>query len=99
METVYGYISDEIIIERKRYFWGSLINLLYLREDKYPQLDQRIQTLINQLNGSINLFNDEPRIRTIIACLEDARVNDKQFRKDILDAAGMVDKLGGGSDV
>ena len=96
METVYGNISDDLIKKQKRYFYGSIISLLYFREDSYPFLDQRIQTIINQLSGSIKLFDSTPEILSIIAWLEDARVNEDQFRKDILDAANMVDKLKGG---
>ena len=96
METVYGNISDDLIIKQKQYFYGSIISLLYFKEDNYPFLDQRIQTLINQLSGSMKLFDSTPEILSIIAWLEDARANPEQFRKDILDAANMVDKLKGG---
>lgn len=96
MNTVYGYISDELITKQKKYLYGSIISLLYFREENYPFLDQRIQTLINQVHGSIMLFDESPEILSIIACLEDARVHPDQFRKDILDAANMVDKLKGG---
>lgn len=98
METIYGNISDEIIVKQKQYFYGSIMQLLWLREDNYPKLDERIQTLINQINGSVKLFGETPKILSIIAWLEDARVNPDQFRKDILDAANMVDKLKGGDD-
>lgn len=96
METIYGNISDETIVKQKQYFYGAIIQLLWLREDNYPKLDERIQTLINQISGSRKLFGDSPAILSIIAWLEDARINDNQFRKDILDAANMVDKLKGG---
>lgn len=96
METVYGNISDDLINKQKQYFYGSIIGLLYFKEANYPFLDQRIQTLINQISGSMKLFDSAPEILSIIAWLEDARVNEEQFRKDILDAANMVDKLKGG---
>ena len=96
METIYGNISDDLINKQKQYFYGSIIGLLYFKEDNYPFLDQRIQTLINQISGSMKLFDSTPEILSIIAWLEDARTNEEQFRKDILDAANMVDKLKGG---
>lgn len=100
METIYGNISDDVIEKQKRYFYGSLISLLYFREEGYPLLDQRIQTLINQILGSMKLFNNAPEILSIVAWLENARINPEQFRKNILDAANMVDSLkGGASDV
>lgn len=96
MKTVYGDIPQSEIEKQKKYLYGSIIGLLYLYEDKYEFLDQRIQTLINQISGSIKLFDSTPEILSIIAWLEDARTNEEQFRKDILDAANMIDKLKGG---
>lgn len=93
MEDIQKYISEEDIAKQKKYLWGSIIGLLYLRDDGYPQLDNRIQTIINLVNGSAGLFNDKPKILSIVAWLEDARINDEQFRKDILDAANMIDRL------
>lgn len=96
MKTIYGNIPQSKIEKQKQYFYGSLINLLYLKEENYEFLDQRIQTLINQISGSIKLFDSTPEILSMIAWLEDARVHPEQFRKNILDAANMVDKLKGG---
>lgn len=100
MKTIYGDIPQSEIEKQKKYFYGAIINLLWLKEDNYEFLDQRIQTLINQLKGSMKLFDSTPKILSMIAWLEDARVDPEQFRKDILDAANMVDRLkGGNSDV
>ncbi len=100
MKTIYGDIPQSEIEKQKQYLYGSMISLLYLKEENYAFLDQRIQTLINQVSGSRKLFNSTPEILSIIAWLEEARVNEGQFRKNILDAANMVDKLkGGNSDV
>lgn len=96
MKTVYGDIPQSEIEKQKQYFYGAIIGLLYLKEDNYEFLDKRIQTIINQISGSIKLFNSTPEILSIIAWLEDARVHPIQFRKNILDAANMVDKLKGG---
>lgn len=100
MKTIYGDIPQSEIEKQKQYFYGSIVGLLYLREENYKFLDQRIQTLINQISGSMKLFDSTPEILSIIAWLEDARVHPEQFRKNVLDAANMVDKLkGGDSDV
>lgn len=97
MKTVYGDIPQSEIEKQKKYFYGSIVGLLYLREENYEFIDQRIQTIINQISGSRKLFNDTPEILSIIAWLEDARIHPEQFRKNILDAANMVDKLKGGN--
>ncbi len=99
METIYGRTPTNTINKQKQYFYGSIIGLLYFKEENYPLLDQRIQTLINQIHGSMPLFDNDAKILSIIAWLEDARVHPEQFRKNILDAANMVDQLGVGSNV
>jgi ABC-type oligopeptide transport system ATPase subunit len=96
MRTIYGDIPQSEIEKQKKYFYGAIISLLYLKEENYKFLDQRIQTIINQISGSMKLFNSTPEILSIIAWLEDSRVHKDQFRKNILDAANMVDKLKGG---
>ena len=88
------------IEKQKRYFYGAIINVLYLWEDNSPFVDATIQTLINQISGSNRIFGYQPQVLTIISNLETARINPTQFRKCILDAANLVDTLkGGDSDV
>ena len=96
MRTVYENIPSNQIEKQKRYFYGAIINLMYLKEDNSPFLDATIQTLINQILGSNVLFGFQPEVLTIVSNLETARQNPKQFRKCILDAANLVDKLNGG---
>ena len=100
MKNIYDNVPSNQIEKQKRYFYGSLINLLYLNDDHSPFLDATIQTLINQIGGSNRLFGYQPEVLTIISNLETARKNPDQFRKCILDAANLVDTLkGGDSDV
>lgn len=99
MKTVYGRTPTDTIVKQKQYFYGSIIGLLYFKEENYPFLDQRIQTLVNQIYGSMPLFNNDARVLSIVAWLEDARAHPEQFRKNILDAANMIDQLGVDSDV
>ena len=97
MRTIYGDIPQSEIEKQKKYFYGAIISLLYFKEENYPFLDQRIQSIINELSGSMKLFDSTPKILSMIAWLEDARVDPEQFRKNVLDAANMVDKLKGGN--
>lgn len=100
MKNCYENIPSNQIAKQKRYFYGAIINLMYLREDNSPFLDATIQTLINQIGGSNRIFGYQPEILTIVSNLETARREPSQFRKCILDAANLVDKLnGGGFDV
>ena len=59
-------------------------------------MDARIQTLINQIMGSNELFHFQPEVLTIVSNLETARREPSQFRKCVLDAANLVDTLKGG---
>ena len=96
MKNCYENIPSNQIEKQKRYFYGAIINVLYLKEDNSPFLDATIQTLINQILGSNVLFGFQPEVLTIVSNLETARQNPIQFRKCILDAANLVDALKGG---
>ena len=96
MEKNYNDIPLNQIEKQKRYFYGAIINCLYLHEDNSPFVDATIQTLINQIGGSNRLFGYQPEVLTIVSNLETARREPKQVRKCILDAANLVDKLNGG---
>ena len=96
MEKNYNDIPLNQIEKQKRYYYGSMIDLLYKQEEGYPLLDARIQTLINQIMGSNKLFGYQAEVLTIVSNLETARREPTQFRKCILDAANLVDTLRGG---
>ena len=96
MENYYANIPSSQIEKQKRYFYGAIINCLYLQEANSPFVDATIQTLINQIGGSNRLFGFQPEVLTIVSTLETARSNPSQFRKCILDAANLVDTLKGG---
>ena len=96
MRNVYENVPSNQIEKQKRYFYGAIINVLYLQEGNSPFVDATIQTLINQILGSNALFGFQPEVLTIVSNLETARREPNQFRKCILDAANLVDTLRGG---
>lgn len=96
MQVNYGNIPSNQIKKQKQYLYGACIDLLFKKEEGYPLLDSRIQTLINQVIGSNALFDFQPEVLSIVAFLETARKEPKQFRKCVLDAANLVDSLKGG---
>jgi hypothetical protein len=96
MKDIYENVPSNQIEKQKRYFYGAIINCLYLWEDDSPFVDATIQTLINQIGGSNRLFGYQPEVLSIIGFLETARRDPAQFRKCILGAANLVDKLKGG---
>ena len=98
--------SQTQIDEQCKYLWGIVLDLLYKKEEYYPLLDNRIQSVINIISGHNKLFNHSPKVITICSLLEKARVDDAQFRKCIMDSLGLIDELrtdfasnGGDSDV
>jgi len=96
MANNYRSIPSNQVEKQKQYLYGSCIDLLYKKESGYPLLDARIQTLINQIMGSNELFGYQAEVLSIAAFLETARKEPTQFRKCVLDAANLVDKLQGG---
>ena len=96
MRTIYENVPSSQIEKQKRHYYGAMINILYLRDNDSPFVDATIQTLINEIMGANKLFGYQAEILTIVSNLEKARVDSAQFRKCILDAANLVDKLKGG---
>lgn len=100
MRNSYENIPSNQIEKQKRHFYGAIINVLHLHDENSPFVDVTIQTLINEIMGSNKLFNYQAEVLTIVSNLEMARREPTQFRKCILDAANLVDKLiGGDADV
>lgn len=98
--------SQNQIDKQCKYLWGIVLDLLYKQEEQYPFLDNRIQSVINIVSGCNTLFCHSPKVVTICAHLEKARVDDAQFRKCIMDSLGLIDELrtdfasnGGDADV
>ena len=96
MRNCYENIPSNQVEKQKRHFYGAMINVLHLKDANSPFVDATIQTLINEIMGSNKLFGYQPEVLTIVSNLETARIDPLQFRKSILDAANLVDKLKGG---
>lgn len=86
-------ITPEQIHNQKRYLYGALIDCLYKHDEGYELLDARMQSLENQISGLSSLFGNPPQILTILSCIRDARIHPEQFRKNVLDAANLVDAI------
>ena len=102
MKTVYENVPSNQYIEvfsktqidnQCQYLWGITKDLLHKKEEQYPFLDNRIQSVINIIFGHNNLFNHSPKVITICSLLETARTDDSQFRKCVLDSMGLIDEL------
>jgi hypothetical protein len=96
MRNSYENIPSNQIEKQKRYFYGAILDCLFKYEEGYPFLDNRLQNLINQVQGSNDLFGRQPQVLSIVALLKTARDDHSQLRSCILNAINLVDTLEGG---
>lgn len=96
MKKIYTNVPSNQIDKQKRYFYGAILDVLYKFEEGYPFVDNRLQNLINQVQGSNELFGQQPQVLTIVALLNTARDDHSQLRSCILNAINLVDTLKGG---
>jgi len=89
-------IPSNQIEKQKRYFYGAILDCLFKFEEDYPFLDNRLQNLINQVQGSNDLFGRQPEVLSIVALLKTAREDHDQLRSCVLNAINLVDRLNGG---
>ena len=96
MKNCYENIPSNQIEKQKRYFYGAILDCLFKYEEDYPFLDNRLQNLINQVQGSNDLFGRQPEVLSIVALLKTAREDHNQLRSCVLNAINLVDALNGG---
>ena len=95
MDYKYGILSPDQIKEQKKYLQKAIFQTIPFREENYEFLDARFTSLLQQLDGLNRLFNEQPVIITIMSLLEYARTEEsfQKYRKAILDATALVDKI------
>ena len=96
MRNCYDDIPSNQIDKQKRYFYGAILDCLFKFEEGYPFLDNRLQNLINQIQGSNDLFGRQPEVLSIAALLKTAQADHSQLRNCVLNAINLVDRLNGG---
>lgn len=91
----YGELPPNQIKKQKIYLQKAIFQLIPFREEKYEFLDERFNSLLQQLNGLNALFQNQPIIITIMSLLESARYEEDfaNYRKDILDATALVGQI------
>lgn len=98
MRDIYDNAPSNQIEKQKKYFYGAILDVLYKFEDDYPFLDNRLQNLINQIEGSNEVFGEQPQVLTIAALLKTAKADHNRLRSCVLNAINLVDTLKGGED-
>lgn len=101
METKYGTITKEQFEEYKKQLHGMIHWLLVYKEKNYEDLDAYFSSVLFRISGFNSVLNYPPNILTLMATLESARLENlkedydhKKYRKAILDAHSIVDKIG-----
>lgn len=101
MDSIYGDISDLMIIKNTDDLINQIFKLLPYKENDDERLEGHFEATLFRIVGMSKVFESYPEWLTIICILESAR-NEKSFylyRKAILDSCAMVrniqNKVGG----
>ena len=98
--TKYGEFTITQIVEHKQELHNNVLALLYMKEENCPTLDNYFSSLLWRLSGYNSIFGNQTIMVDIMSNLEEARneakketYNHNKYRKLILDAFNMIDKL------
>lgn len=101
METKYGEITTEQFEEYRKQLHGMIHWLLVYREKNYEDLDSYFSSVLFRINGFNSVLNYPSNMLTLLTTLESARLENqnpnfdyKKYRKAILDAHSIIDKIG-----
>lgn len=91
----YGTLPANQIHKEKIRLQGAIYKLLPYKEDGYELLDVYFSSLLHRIAGINSMFMEQAEIITLMSILESARYETdfKQYRKCILDACALVDKI------
>lgn len=100
MDYKYGEFSNEQIDIFLLDLHKKIHRLLYFKENNYEHLDEYIVDLLYEVNGATSLFFNCKYFVELMIVLENIKLelkskdfNFKRYRKFVLDAHGLVDKL------
>lgn len=100
MNSNYGNFPTEQIHAHKKTIQNSIFKLLYMREEKDPNLDKYFAGLLWKLSGYNKIFSNQTVVLDILSILAQARdeaskedYDHAAYRKAILDATSLVDHI------
>lgn len=100
IHTLYGQFSAAQMKNYKKHLHNQVHWLLIYKEEQYEKLDEYFTSLLFQLIGLNELIGYPESLVSLASILEAARLesaksdcNFKRYRKAILDAHSLVDKL------
>ena len=94
MNSKYGNFPKEQIHAHKKTIQNSIFKLLYMREEKDPNLDRYFAGLLWKLSGYNKIFSNQTVVLDLLrdeALKED--YDHAAYRKAILDATSLVDHI------
>lgn len=98
--TKYGDFKTSQILDHKQELHNNVLALLYMKEENCSTLDNYFSSLLWRLSGYNEIFGNQAIMIDIMSNLEEARneakkekYNHNKYRKLILDAFNMIDKL------
>lgn len=92
----YTEIPSSQIAAEKAYLRSAIYKLLPYKEEGYAYLDNYFESVLQRLIGFNKISGGQPELVTIMSLVAYARDNAKDFqdyRKAILDACGMVERI------
>ena len=93
--NIYKEITPSQIAAEKVYIRSAIFKLLPYKEESYEYLDKYFGSVLQLLKGFNKVSGNQPEMVSIISKIAYARdVEDfDEYRKAILDACGMVDRI------
>ena len=94
--NIYKEIPPSQIAAEKAYIRSAIFKLLPYKEESYEYLDNYFSSVLQLLKGFNQVSGNQPEMVSIISKVAYAQKEAKDFedyRKAILDACGMVNKI------
>lgn len=93
--NIYKEIPPSQIAAEKVYIRSAIFKLLPYKEENYEYLDKYFGSVLQLLKGFNQVSGNQPEMVSIISKVAYARVaeNFDDYRKAILDACGMVERI------
>ena len=91
----YAKIPSSQIAAEKKFIRSAIFKLLPYKEEHYVYLDNYFCSVLQLLKGFNEISGHQPEVISIISKIAYARKaeNFEEYRKAILDACGMVDRI------
>jgi hypothetical protein len=93
--NIYKEIPPSQIAAEKIYIRSAIFKLLPYKEENYEYLDRYFSSVLQLLKGFNQVSGNQPEMVSIISKVAYARgaENFNDYRKAILDACGMVERI------